>query len=155
MANEAGQQQLDDGGPDGSIIASPLTLTSSIATGVTSTSPTAGSGYATGAGGVVTQITSDSTGVTINTVCGQITTFALVLATAVDTSFTVTNSTVAATDIVDVSIGTYGGTADGIPVVNTVATADGSFDINLMNNGAVTLDALAVINFIVHKAVIA
>jgi len=78
-----------------------------------------------------------------------------VLATAVDTSFTVTNSTVAATDTVVVSIASYGGTADGIPVVAVEATAAGSFVINLMNNGAVTLDALAVINFSVIKAVAA
>jgi len=143
-SNGAGAKTLSDGNGT-SIIGGTLNMTSD----------TQAFGYATGAGGAVTQITSDSTAVTLNKVCGQITTFALVLATAVDTSFTVTNSTVAATDTVVVSIASYGGTADGIPVVAVEATAAGSFVINLMNNGAVTLDALAVINFAVIKAVAA
>lgn len=112
-------------------------------------------GHTTGQGGAVTQLTSDSTAVTLNEPCGQITTFALVLATGVDTNFTVNNDLVESTDVVAVSVGSYGGTADGIPVVDTVATADGSFDIHLKNGGGVTLDAVAVINFIVHKAVAA
>ena len=143
--NAAGALQLDDGDNAGAFVSGSLTSTSS----------SAGVGYGTGAGGTVTQITSDSTAVTINTICGTITTFALVLATAVDTSFTVTNSSVAANDVVVVSTKSYGGTADGIPVVAVEATADGSFIINLMNNGAVTLDALAVINFAVIKSVAA
>ena len=144
-SNPAGAVQLDDNGPDGAKIASKLLLTNA----------TGGLGYGTGAGSTVTQITSDSTAVTINAVCGQITTFALVLATAVDTSFTVNNSNVEAGDVVVVSTKSYGGTSDGIPVVAVEATAAGSFVINLMNNGAVTLDALAVINFAVIKAVAA
>lgn len=144
-ANAAGKEYLDLDVSDGAFLQG----------GLKSESPTDGMGYGTGAGGAVTQITSDSTAVEINKVCGQITTFALVLAALVDTTFTVNNSVVEAGDYVGVSIKSYGGTADGIPVVNVVATAAGSFDINLMNNGAVTLDALAVITFIVHKAVIA
>lgn len=149
-SNAAEAKTLSDGNGE-TIIDDILTLTGS----VVNTSPTAGMGYGTGAGGAVTQITSDSEGVTINTICGQITTFALVLATAVDTSFIVTNSTVEAGDVVVVSTKSYGGTADGIPIVSVEATAAGSFTINLMNNGAVTLDALAVINFAVIKAVAA
>lgn len=64
---------------------------------VTSSNATAGVGYATGAGGTVTQITSRTTGVTVNKACGQIT---LVSAAGSTTaaSFTVTNSAVAAGD---------------------------------------------------------
>jgi hypothetical protein len=43
--------------------------------GFFSTSPTIGIGYATGAGGTVTQLTSRTTGVTLNKVAGQITLF--------------------------------------------------------------------------------
>ena len=100
-------------------------------------------------GGTVTQITSITTGVTLNTNSGQITTVSSVLATGVDATFTVTNSEVAATDVVIVNTGSYGGTADGIPVCNCSAVAAGSFDINIRNTGAVTLDAVIVINFVV------
>lgn len=127
----------------------------SVAGGVVSTSATDGVGYTTGAGGAVTQITSATTAVTSNTVSGQITTVALTNAAGVDHEFTLTNSTIAATDVVVVSVGTYGGTSDGIPVVNVTATAAGSCVINLRNTGAVALDALAVINFAVIKAVAA
>lgn len=127
----------------------------SLSGAVTSTSPTIGSGYATGAGGAVTQITSATTAVVSNTVCGQITTVALTNAAGVDHEFTLTNSTIAATDVVVVSVASYGGTSDGIPVVNVTATAAGSCVINLRNTGAVALDALAVINFAVIKAVAA
>lgn len=114
-----------------------------------------GVGYSTGAGGAVTQITSASTAVTLNKVCGSITTVSLALAAGVDVSFTLTNNTIAATDVVVASIKSYGGTADGIPVVSVVATAAGSCVLNIRNTGAVTLDALAVINFAVIKSVAA
>ncbi len=122
---------------------------------ITSSVSTAGVGYETGAGGAVTQITSAVTSVTLNTVSGQITSFALTNAAGVDHSFTLTNSTIAATDVVIVSTGTYGGTADGIPIINVEATAAGSCIINVRNTGAVALDALVVINFAVIKAVAA
>ena len=134
-----------------------LTLTGSLtaADEIVSTDPLLGVGYATGAGGTVTQITTITTGVTINKVCGTITTVSSTLATGVDASFVVTNSAVAATDVVVASIKSYGGTADGIPVVAVQATGAGSFTLNIMNNGAVTLDAVIVISFAVIKAVAA
>lgn len=125
------------------------------ATSVLCSGDTEGLGYTTGAGGAVTQITSATTAVTLNNVCGQITTVALTNAAGVDHEFTLTNSAIAATDVVVVSVKSYGGTADGIPVVNVTATAAGSCVINLRNTGAVALDALAVINFAVIKAVAA
>ena len=116
---------------------------------------TNGLGYSTGAGGAVTQITSATTSVTLNKLCGQITTVPLALAAGVDVSFTLTNSFIAAGDVVVVSTKSYGGTSDGIPIASTQATAAGSCIINIRNTGAVTLDALAVINFAVIKAVAA
>jgi hypothetical protein len=110
-------------------------------------------GYVTGQGGAVTQITSATTGVTLNKVCGQITTVALTLAAGVDVSFTLTNSEIAANDVVVVSTKSYGGTADGIPIARVSATAAGSCVINIINTGAVALDALAVISFAVIKGV--
>lgn len=122
---------------------------------VKSTSATGGVGYATGAGGAVTQITTIATGVTLNTVTGTITTVSSTLAAGADATFTVTNSAVAATDVVTACTKSYGGTADGIPVVNVTAVAAGSFDVNIRNTGAVTLDAVVVLSFAVIKGVAA
>lgn len=110
-------------------------------------------GYVRGAGGTVTQASSITTGVTLNKACGTITTVSSTLAAGVDAQFTLTNSKIAATDVVVASIKSYGGTADGIPVAKVVATAAGSCVINVHNQGATTLDAVIVINFAVIKGV--
>jgi len=112
-------------------------------------------GYVTGAGGAVTQATSITTTVVLSKLSGTITTVSATLAAGVDATFTVTNTEVEATDVVVASIKSYGGTADGIPVVNVIATADGSFKLNIRNTGAVALDAVVLINFAVIKAVAA
>lgn len=57
-------------------------------------------GYAVGEGGAVTQITTRTTGVTLNQLNGQITTVAATLAAATGVSFTLTNSKIAATDLI-------------------------------------------------------
>jgi hypothetical protein len=77
-----------------------LTPTSVASTGaVTSSSATAGIGYATGAGGAVTQLTSKSTAPpAINKVCGQITMNNAALAAGAKVSFAVSNTSCAATD---------------------------------------------------------
>jgi hypothetical protein len=116
------------------------------------TGPTAGLGYGTGAGGAVTQITSAATGVTLNTVCGQITTVALTTAGAAEEEFTVTNSAVAATDVIVLST-TYAGA--GTPMLSVKGVAAGSFKIVITNVSASALNALMVINFAVIKAVAA
>ncbi len=117
-----------------------------------------GLGYAseaigTAIGGAVTQASSITTGVTLNKLCGTITTVSAALATGVDASFTLTNSKIAATDSIIVQTKSYGGTADGIPVCAIQSVDAGSCIINIMNNGAVTLDAVIVISFAVIKAV--
>lgn len=120
---------------------------------IKSISPTAGVGYGTGAGGAVTQITTASTGVTLNKVCGQITTVALTTAAAAEEVFTVTNSAVAATDVVVVST-TYAGA--GTVLVTTKKVAAGAFDIVIANvHASAALDAVVVVNFAVIKAVAA
>lgn len=117
------------------------------------TSATAGIGYATGAGGAVTQITSAATGVTLNKPVGQITTVALTTAAAAEERFTVTNSTVAATDIIALST-TYNGA--GTPMLSVVNVTAGAFDVVITNVHATNaLNALMVINFAVIKGVAA
>jgi hypothetical protein len=80
---------------------------------VTSNSATAGIGYSTGAGSVVTQETSKSTPVTINAVTGEITMNAAQLGGDTTVSFVMTNSAIANTDVIilnqvsDANIGVY------------------------------------------------
>lgn len=121
--------------------------------GVVSVDPLNGNGYATGAGGAVTQVTSKATGVTLNKVCGQITTHNASLAANTTVIFTVTDSAVAATDVVRVTIGS-GGTA-GAYLVWVSATAAGSFNIAIRNITAGALGEALVLNFAVTKAVAA
>jgi hypothetical protein len=64
-----------------------------------SSSPTAGIGYTTGAGGTVTQATSRTTGVTLNKTTGQIT-LVSAAGSATPASFTLTNSAIGANDVV-------------------------------------------------------
>ena len=122
------------------------------ASSIKSSSPSAGVGYATGAGGAVTQITNRSTGVTLSKLTGAITTDATSLAAGAEATFTVTNTTVAVGDVVVVSARSGQTAATSIPVVTAVAA--GSFDITLTNLNASTADTGAmIINFAVIKSV--
>lgn len=123
---------------------------------VIQTTSSSGIGYATGAGAAVTQATNRTTGVTINAICGKITTDATSLAAEAAAEFTVTNSTVAIGDVVVVAIqsGTNGGNTEVF--VSTVAA--GSFKIKVANNNAAAGTAetgAIIINFAVIKAVAA
>lgn len=106
-----------------------------------------GIGYALGAGLAVTQITSRTTGVTINSPTGAIT---LVSAAGLITyqTFTVTNSTVAATDVIKVS--QKSGTDKYAIWVTAVAA--GSFDLTFATLAGTTTEQ-PVFNFAVIKAV--
>jgi hypothetical protein len=115
--------------------------------GVTSNSATAGIGYATGAGGAVTQGTNRTTGVTLNTVSGAITLVSAAGTTSWQ-SFTVTNSTVAATDVVIVN--QKSGT--DLYEIHVTAVAAGSFRISYKTTGGTTTEQ-PVFNFAVIKAV--
>jgi hypothetical protein len=115
--------------------------------GIRSTSATGGIGYATGAGGAVTQITSRTTGVTLNTVAGAITLFTDG-GSEFWQSFTVTNSVVAATDTIIVN--QRSGT--DLYMMHVTAVAAGSFRISFATTGGTTSEA-PVFNFAVIKAV--
>lgn len=111
-------------------------------------------GYVSGVGGAVTQATSRTTGVTINKLCGTITTNNASLAAEAAAEFTVTNDKVMIGDVVVASIqsGTNGGNTDVI--VSTVA--NGSFKLKVANNNAAagTAETGAIlINFAVIRAV--
>lgn len=130
--------------------------TSTIA-GLLSTSPSTGIGYATGAGGTVTQTTNRSTGVTINTVCGSIQTDTTSLAAGASAEFTVTNSRVAIGDVVVVSQRSGSSNVAGVAgttIVEVVTVANGSFILSVNNNSSTTAETGAIIiNFAVIKGV--
>jgi hypothetical protein len=109
-------------------------------------------GYITGEGGTVTQATSKATAVTLNKKCGQITMHNASLAAATTVSFTLTNSTIAATDLLVLNH-VSGGTA-GAYLLNAQAAA-GSASINVRNITAGALGEAIVIGFAVIKAVTA
>lgn len=113
----------------------------------------AGVGYQKGAGGSVTQLTDRSTGVTINKLCGTITTDATSLAAAAEATFTVTNSRVAINDVVVIC--SRSGQTAGTSIAAVTAVAAGSFDITLSNHHASTADTGAmIINFVVIKGAV-
>ena len=121
---------------------------------VKSTSASGGIGYATGAGGVVTQATSKSTGVTLDKVCGTITMHNATLAHQTPVAFTLTNSAIEATDVVAVCVKS-GGTA-GAYLVSAGAVAAGSCSITLFNcQTSGNLSEAVVLSFAVIKAVAA
>lgn len=118
---------------------------------ITTTSPSLGVGYATGAGGTVTQLTDKTTGVTINKTTGAITTHNATLNAATSVNFTVTNSAVAATDVIVLNI--KSGATAGSYFVGVDAVAAGSFSVHLRNISAGNLGEAIVINFAVIKGV--
>jgi hypothetical protein len=109
-------------------------------------------GYITGEGGTVAQSSSKSTAVTLNKKCGQITMNGAALAAATTVSFTLTNSTIAATDLLVLNH-VSGGTA-GSYLLNAQA-ASGSASINVRNVNGSSLSEAIVIGFAVVKAVAA
>jgi hypothetical protein len=127
------------------------TATSVAATGALTSSGTAGIGYATGAGGTVTQATNKATAVTLNKITGEITLNAAALAAATIVTFVLNNSTIAANDVIVVnyvSAGTF-----GAYTVNARATGMGTVSIAIRNNSAGSLSEAIVIRFAVIKAV--
>jgi hypothetical protein len=123
------------------------TGTSLAVTGSLRSSGTAGVGYSTGAGGVVIQGTSRTTGVTINKITGQITLFSAAGTTSA-TTFTVTNSTVATTDAIILTQHTGTDLYDLMVTKTTL----GSFDITFRTTGGTTTEQ-PIFNFAVIKGV--
>jgi hypothetical protein len=128
-----------------------LSITGNITSGggIKSSNATIGIGYATGAGSTVTQGTSRTTAVVIAALSGAITLFSAA-GTSAYTSFTVTNSTVAATDVIIVN--QKSGTDKYEVFVTAVGT--GSFQITFSDVSGTTTEQ-PVFNFAVIKGVTA
>ena len=100
-------------------------------------------------GGTVTQASNKSTGVTLNTESGQITMNNAQLDAGTEVTFTVTNSKIAATDVVVACHGSAG--TAGSYLVNANAIAAGSFAVTVSNVSAGNLSEAIVINFVALK----
>jgi hypothetical protein len=102
--------------------------------------------------GTVTQATSITTGVTVNTLAGAITTASTTLAAGAEATFTVTNSAVAATDVVAACLKSTA-SGGGPFMVAVTAVAAGSFNVSITNTHAsAAADNTLVISFAVIKA---
>ncbi len=111
-----------------------------------------GLGYVAGDGSTVTQATNRTTGVTINTLSGAITTNTTSLAAEATADFVVTNSKVEITDTVVLSM--RSGANGGGTLVNVIGVAAGSFTIRVHNGNVAAGTAetgAIIINFAVIK----
>jgi hypothetical protein len=113
-----------------------------------------GLGYGTGSGGTVTQATSKATAVTLNKTNGQIAMNNAALAANTSVRFAVTNSSVAASDVIIVNLQQGFSTPSSYrwQVESIVA---GTFYISVTNTTAGSLSEGLVLNFAVIKAVTA
>jgi hypothetical protein len=107
-------------------------------------------GYSTSAQGAVTQLTSKSTGVTLNKSAGRITMNNAALAATTSVSFTLTNSFISAKDTLIVTVS--GGNASPATYNCWVdSMAAGSCSITLRNVSAGSLSEAIIVNFaIIH-----
>lgn len=117
---------------------------------VKSSSATGGIGYAAGAGGAVTQLTSKATGVTLNKVTGQIVLAADSLAANTIVAFVLTNTAIAAGDII--LLNHLSGGTGGAYALNAQSAA-GSSAITVRNITAGALAEGITIGFAVIRAV--
>jgi hypothetical protein len=109
-------------------------------------------GYDTGAGGTVTQLTSKSTGVTLSRPTGQIVMHSATLNADTTVSFTLTNTTIGATDIVVLQHTSVGTSAS----YNLNAfPSGGSAVISVRNVTTGNLGQAIVLSFAVIRAVTA
>jgi hypothetical protein len=115
-------------------------------------SASGGVGYATGAGGTVTQATSKTTGVTLNKTTGTITMNAAAMTYNTKVAFTLTNSTIAATDFVLVQHES-GGTVGYYFCTATPAAGSATINVYLEGFTAGTLSEAIVLRFVVIKSV--
>jgi len=142
-------------GPGGAYFSAPITGTTINNTVIGGTTPAAVTGttvyasseigYNASAQGTVTQLTSKSTGVTLNKSAGQITMNNESLLGGATALFTLTNSTLSAKDVLIVNVGSGGTSGAYWPYVANVTA--GSAVIGVYNNTIGALGEAIVINY--------
>lgn len=152
-AKGSGTISLNVTGTGNIVLGRAATGVSLAVTGAITSSGTAGIGYATGAGGTITQATNKTTAVTLSKVSGAITLNNAALAAGAEATFTVTNALVAATDVI-IANHSSAGTSGSYMVQASNITA-GTFDLTVTNLSAGSLSEAIVITFAVIKAVAA
>jgi hypothetical protein len=107
-------------------------------------------GYAAGAQGAVTQLTSKSTGVTLNKSNGQITMNNAALAAGAIVSFTLTNNLLSARDVLIVNVSGGAATAGTYTAfVSSIGVGTASFSLYNISGGS--LSEAIVLNYaIIH-----
>jgi hypothetical protein len=109
-------------------------------------------GYSAAAQGAVTQLTSKSTSVTLNTSAGQITMNNAALASVTNIAFTLNNSLISTKDVLILNVAGGAATAGTYNVFVSTMTA-GYATIVLRNISAGSLSEAVVINYaIIHGA---
>lgn len=111
-----------------------------------------GIGYVTGqgVGGVVTQLTDRSTGVTLSKLTGTITGINTSLAASTQIQFVVTNTLVGIADTINISV--VSGPTALTSIFTVSGVTNGSFTIRISNVSTATADTGApIINFAVIK----
>jgi hypothetical protein len=108
-------------------------------------------GYKSGTGGTVTQSSSKTNSVTLNKTNGEIVMNGAELADDATAAFTLTNSTIGATDVVIVNVASQG--TAGAYQVTVGAVAAGSCSISVLNVSGGALSEAIKLNFAVIKAV--
>jgi len=106
-----------------------------------------GVGYATGSGGVITQSTNRTTGVTLNKPTGQITLFSQAMANTTSNTFIFTNSTITANDFLLINHWS-GGTLGNYTFASNTSAGQANVTIKAINT--VTAEA-PVLQYVVIK----
>jgi len=117
------------------------------------TGGTGGVGYATGAGGTVSQTGNKSTGVTLNKQTGEITMQATALGADTTVSFTLTNSTIGTRDLLLLNI--VAGAATPCCYNLDANCTTGSAVVSIRNLTAGSLSEALVLRFAVIKGAVA
>lgn len=130
-----------------------LTVTGAVTatTNLTTSGPGGNFGYATGAGGTVTQVTSRTTGISLAKPCGTITLFSTTTTAGQVTEFTFTNSRLAANDVVIFSQKSGAGTY----IIQTRTVSAGSCIVSVYTPFAVGTAEAPSFNFVILKSVTA
>lgn len=150
--NQSTQSALDTkAGTNAPTFTGLMNVNNLLAEGGIGSTGTAGVGYYTGAGGTVTQTGNKGNAVTLNKICGQITTASAALAAGAEVSFTLNNSTIVSTDVVFVNMSS-GGTA-GSYLFSVGSVTNGACTITISNASTGSLSQALVLNFVVIKGV--